>query len=71
VVVAERSGPDPAGDAELIRSINHAVIGEVGLNCGDIRVVAPGWLVKTTSGKMSRSENTRKYAEFLAGGGGR
>jgi len=59
VVVAERAGDVAGGD--LIRAINAAVMDEVGLACEDIRLVEQGWLVKTTSGKISRAENVMKY----------
>ena len=66
VVVAERdttlSTPDPAQDRNVQRDINRAVVEEVGVTCGDIRVVDAGWLIKTTSGKTSRADNAVKYA---------
>jgi acyl-CoA synthetase (AMP-forming)/AMP-acid ligase II len=64
VVVAERNSRT-CDDAHLIRLINHAVLDEVGIGCGDVRLVDEGWLVKTTSGKMSRSENLSKYIEHF------
>lgn len=63
VVMAERLG-ERDGDTESIRLINHAVVEEIGLPCSDIRMVEPGWLVKTTSGKMSRSENALRYRDL-------
>ena len=60
VVVAERAGP-VADEAATIRAISNAVSEEVGVGCSDVRLVAPGWLIKTTSGKISRSENLVKY----------
>ncbi|MDE8344140.1 MAG: AMP-binding protein, partial [Acidocella sp.] len=60
VVVAERDGADMP-DQDLQRDINRAVVEEVGVPCSDIRIVEQGWLVKTTSGKTSRSENASKY----------
>jgi hypothetical protein len=45
----------------VARLISHAVSEEVGVSCGDVRLVDQGWLVKTTSGKMSRAENVKKY----------
>jgi fatty-acyl-CoA synthase len=66
VVVAERDGGTER-DHDVQRDINRAVVEEVGVPCSDIRVVDAGWLVKTTSGKTSRSENAVKYArDFLA-----
>jgi fatty-acyl-CoA synthase len=68
VVVAERDG-ETARDHDVQRDINRAVVEEVGVPCSDIRVVEAGWLVKTTSGKTSRSENAVKYArDFLTAG---
>jgi len=65
VVVAERDA-NAAPDAQVLEAINRAVVLEIGIPCADIRLVDPGWLVKTTSGKISRSENARKYASGLA-----
>jgi fatty-acyl-CoA synthase len=66
VVVAERDG-EGEEDQAIQRDINRAVVEEVGVPCSDIRMVAQGWLVKTTSGKTSRSENAMKYRrDFLA-----
>ena len=61
VVVAERLD-DTIAEEALIRTINNVVQLEVSIGCGDVRIVEPGWLVKTTSGKISRSENARRYA---------
>lgn len=67
IVVAEREG-DAAADPQLQRAINRAVVEEAGVTCTDIRLVPPGWLIKTTSGKTSRSDNSLKYAaEFGPG----
>jgi acyl-CoA synthetase (AMP-forming)/AMP-acid ligase II len=71
VVVAERdrSQADAHADSLIQRAINRAVVEEVGLPCSDIRIVPPGWLVKTTSGKISRAENGLKYQrEFVSSG---
>jgi len=65
VVVAESDGAE--ADAAVIQGgINRAVSQDVGVTCGDVRLVAPGWLVKTTSGKVSRSENLRKYVQMTS-----
>ena len=65
VVVAERIEPAQP-DAELRQAINRAVLTECGIPCSDILIVGPDWLVKTTSGKVSRSENAKRYAQHLA-----
>lgn len=59
VIVSEFDGV--AERTTLISQINNSVIDEIGVPCGDIRIVEPGWLIKTTSGKISRSLNSEKY----------
>jgi acyl-CoA synthetase (AMP-forming)/AMP-acid ligase II len=73
VVVAELDS-SPAAEAsassEIIRAIGGAVLDSTGVAVGDVRLVPPGWLVKTTSGKISRSDNVAKYhADFRSAGG--
>jgi fatty-acyl-CoA synthase len=67
VVVAERLNSE-VDDAATIRLISHAVFQDIGVSCGDVRLVDQGWLVKTTSGKTSRSDNVCKYVEHFARG---
>ena len=62
VLVAE-CNLDEVDTAQVARDINQAVLNEAGIPVGDVRVVAQGWLVKTTSGKISRADNTRKYGD--------
>ncbi|MBP2316252.1 non-ribosomal peptide synthetase [Azospirillum soli] len=58
VVVVESNSPTPQ---PVMRKV-HAVIGEVlDLTPDEVCVVPPGWLQKSTSGKLSRSANRRKY----------
>jgi fatty-acyl-CoA synthase len=62
VVIAERDdGAEPLDDPVRAQDINRAVWRRFGIGPGDVRLVGPGWIVKTTSGKMSRSENVVKY----------
>jgi len=60
IVVAERAG-EPRDDGRVMAEINRAVVEEVGVPCSDVRLVAVGWLVKTTSGKVSRADNATRY----------
>lgn len=61
VIIAEHA-PDAAGDrAAVIQAVKHALLNAAGLLVFDVHVVSPGWLVKTTSGKISRSENLGRY----------
>ncbi len=63
VVLAEAA--DAASDpTDMAQAINRAVLDEVGIPCSDVQIVDQGWLVKTTSGKISRSENARRYGEM-------
>jgi acyl-CoA synthetase (AMP-forming)/AMP-acid ligase II len=62
VVIAENDGSGREASA-IMSDINHAVLAETGIGCSAVRVVEPGWLVKTTSGKVSRSENLRKFQD--------
>ena len=64
VVIAEQ-GRNDVSVAQITRDINQAVINEVGIPAGDVRIVDQGWLVKTTSGKISRVENVRKYNAWI------
>ena len=66
IVIAEVEGEhDPSA---VMAEINRAVLRETGVPCGDVRLVERGWLIKTTSGKISRSENLKRYeARFGVG----
>ncbi|MBF0451814.1 MAG: AMP-binding protein [Candidatus Magnetomorum sp.] len=43
--------------------IRQIVFQELDITLGDIRFVSKGWIVKTSSGKISRSANGKKYVE--------
>jgi hypothetical protein len=48
--------------------VKKTIFEQLSLLLQDIKIVSPGWLVKTTSGKISRNENRKKYlAEKLEG----
>jgi fatty-acyl-CoA synthase len=52
----------PGADPDLVRSeIKDAISRRVGLTLQKAVAVEPGWLIKTTSGKISRIENLKKY----------
>jgi fatty-acyl-CoA synthase len=60
VIVAEiEPGQDDVG---LRRSIKRLVLDRVGVSVTRVVVVDKGWLVKSTSGKISRRRNMAKYA---------
>jgi fatty-acyl-CoA synthase len=62
-VVAEADGAVP--EADLRRAIARAISDIFMVQPSDVRVVAERWLVKSTSGKISRAENRAKYVEHF------
>jgi acyl-CoA synthetase (AMP-forming)/AMP-acid ligase II len=64
VVVAESAAG--AGEAAgIARAIRSAVFDATGVRPAAVRLVAPGWLIKTTSGKISRADNLARYRALL------
>ena len=59
VIVAERALD--AGDKDLKRALKEKILDEADLVIRDAHVVGTGWLVKTSSGKVSREGNKAKY----------
>ena len=53
-------------EARAEREIRERVFDETNIDVKDVAIVAPDWLVKTTSGKISRALNR---AAFLQAGG--
>ena len=51
----------PADKAVISRAVKRAVFDKLGLMLADVHIVGPGWIVKTTSGKVSRYLNQKKY----------
>ncbi|MDD5066397.1 MAG: AMP-binding protein [bacterium] len=63
VVIAEiKDGADKGGIKKRIRRI---VVQETGYNVGDVYLTGKKWLLKTSSGKISREANKRKYLKIL------
>jgi acyl-CoA synthetase (AMP-forming)/AMP-acid ligase II len=64
VVVAEAADYAELEDKALRRrsvEVKQRIKAALDLDLYSVKLVAPGWLVKTTSGKISRSENKQKY----------
>ena len=61
VVLAETGFDDETSRLDLVRRIRADVYSRLGLQVRTVELRAPGELVKTTSGKMSRDENLRRY----------
>lgn len=60
VVVAESEEVETAALSQKVRA---AVLDQTNIEVRSCRIVAPGWLVKTTSGKISRELNRIRYTE--------
>lgn len=60
VVLAESRLPHGAQDA-LVRAISGAVAAELGLRPDEVRVLPPGALPRTSSGKLRRAETLRRW----------
>lgn len=63
MVVVVESDEDAAQWAQLSKRIKRQAMQQAGLALYEARIVAPGWLHKTTSGKISRSRNRARYLE--------
>ena len=61
VVIAETASEDGDARKALGRTIRTLIQAGFGVAPFDVQVAAPGWLLKTTSGKISRGANTNKY----------
>jgi fatty-acyl-CoA synthase len=61
VIVAEYETDDALVLSQAREVIRARVFAAAGIPPNAIRFVPPGWLVKTTSGKISRKENAAKY----------
>ena len=60
-------GPAPRADvADVERQVRRAIKAELGIGVGHAGFVPTGWIVKTTSGKVARSENRAKWVRELA-----
>lgn len=61
VVLAESRLEDEEAMRVLKRTIKRLVFDRLELTVRSVHLVRPGWLTKTSSGKISRSENLARY----------
>ena len=52
---------DSAGRLGIERELRRRVAQELDVVLSDVRFVEPGWVIKTSSGKVARSANREKY----------
>ena len=71
VVVAETEIPHEAGWADVRKNIKSELLSAFNISPGDIRIVKPGWVIKSSSGKISRGQNRDKYLAETSSGNGR
>lgn len=69
VVIAEADPLAPRDAGDIQRDIMSTIFSVFAIAPRRVRVVEPGWLVKTTSGKMSRRENLAKFLAAEANAG--
>ena len=60
VVIAERQRDTTRADADMQRDISSGILSTFNVMPRRVSIVEEGWLVKTTSGKISRKENLAK-----------
>ena len=53
---------------KIVLAVRRGIAQSLDCTAGDVRVVPPRALVKSTSGKISRAENRRRYLETAAAG---
>lgn len=61
VVLVETEGSEPAKHRDLRRAVKAAIFDRLELTVRSVIIVAPGALVKTTSGKLSRAQNKARH----------
>jgi acyl-CoA synthetase (AMP-forming)/AMP-acid ligase II len=61
VIITETKAGEDIDRPKLVQDIKQAILDQTGLLVFDVYLVDSGWLVKTTSGKLSRHENLNKY----------
>jgi acyl-coenzyme A synthetase/AMP-(fatty) acid ligase len=62
LILAERARDARKPDAELARSVEEAVLARTGIRAGAVRILEPGTLPRTSSGKMRRAEALARFA---------
>ncbi len=61
IVVAEKNPATQLDEDRIVATIAAHIRSTVDIQPRDIYIAPPGWVVKTTSGKIARGDNRRKY----------
>ena len=67
VILAEVQSEESVVRRQVARAIREIVLDGFGVLPKEVKVVEPGWLAKTTSGKIARDLNLRKYLDAKGG----
>lgn len=65
MVVESAEATEPTRSRAIRRAITQAVLQQMDLALNDVRVVAEGTLIKTSSGKIARNDNRKAYIQSL------
>jgi len=63
ILIAETEDATPAGQQALARTIQALINSEFGVQTHHVMVTSPGWIIKTTSGKLARGANEARYVK--------
>jgi fatty-acyl-CoA synthase len=66
VVLVAETELDPTGYRAFAGRVKRIMIEELGLSAVRVYPVGPRWLIKTTSGKISRDDNRRRYVKEIS-----
>ena len=71
VLVCETRSPLAPHDYwAVVRELRHRTQQSLAVALADVRLVEPGWIIKTSSGKIARSANREKYLSMISTSGG-
>ena len=65
VIVAESDHHDTVDARQVTLEIRQRTLAAFQIANFEVRLVEPGWLVKSTAGKMARSANRRKWSDTV------
>lgn len=69
IILAEANDTVVRQERRLALMVRNQVAQELDCTPGDVRIVSPRWLIKSTSGKFARADNRRKYIEQFTSSG--
>lgn len=64
-LIAEVNTTDEAERKKILQSLRQAVVSQAEVTLTYVALVEPGWLIKTSSGKIARGDNRTKWQQTL------